>query len=111
MPDWPWNESRLERRTRIAHLYRDALFEAAPHLCYELDATLDTYGQHWITGTKPPINPDEPMTVKQIAEWTDVRVQAVYNRITALNIRPVGTNRYRKTYNLADFNHKQITSV
>ena len=103
MPDWPWPENRLERRTRIARLYRDTLFESDPHACYDLDATLDAYGQHWITGNRPPINTAEPMTAKQIADWTDSTIQAVINRIAKDNIQPVGRRNGRKTYWLQHF--------
>jgi hypothetical protein len=104
MPDWPWPETRLARRTRIAHLYRDALFETNPHACYDLDTTLDEYGQHWITGNRPPLDPDEPMTAKQIADWTDTTIQRITNRVAKERIRPVGRRNGRKTYRLTDFN-------
>jgi hypothetical protein len=103
MPDWPWPETRLERRTRIAHLYRDTLLQHAPGPAAALDATLDGYGQHWITGTKPPIDPDEPMTAKQIADWTDTTVNNITNLIAARGITPIGRRNGRKTYNLTDF--------
>jgi hypothetical protein len=103
MPNWPYPHNRLERRTYIANLYRDRLFEADPHACYDLDALLDHYGQHWITGNRPPMNPDEPMTATQIAEWTDSTIQAITNRIAKEHIRPAGRRNGRQTYWLADF--------
>lgn len=103
MPDWPWDETREQRRTRIAHLYRDALWEAAPHACYDLDATLDSYGQHWITGNYPPINTNEPMTAAEIARWQDLSVNSITNRIAERGIKPAGHRGRRKTYRLEDF--------
>ena len=100
---WPWPENRLQRHSHIAEMYRDALWEADPHACYDLDATLDDYGQHWITGNRPPINTAEPMTAKEIADWCDVRVNNITNRIAARQIQPVGRRGRRKTYRLEDF--------
>ena len=62
MPDWPWRENRLARRTRIAHLYRDVLLEAHPQGCAQLDDLLDSYNQHLITGNSTQQNPHEPTT-------------------------------------------------
>ena len=112
MPDWPWKETRLERRTRIANLYRDALFEADPHACYELDTLMDDLGQHWITGNRPiHLNPDEPMTAKEMADWIDTGVNNITNRIAARNITPVGKRNGRKTYWLNDVCEKRITQL
>jgi len=112
MPEWPWNDNRLARRTRIANMYRDALYEHAPTAAHELDTLLDSYGQHWITGTRPPVNPDEPMTAKQIAEWHDTTIQNVTNRIAAHKIRPTEHRRNgRKTYRLTDFVGFLVTSL
>jgi predicted GTPase len=111
MPDWPWPETRLQRRTRIARLYRDALTEHAPTACDELDALLDTYNQHWITGNHPPINTDEPMTAKEIANWTDTRINNITNRIATHNIQPIGRRNGRKTYRLTDFTSNLITAL
>lgn len=104
MRDWPWQESKLARRTRIARLYRNTLLEHAPPEAQKIDALLDGYGQHWITGNKPThINPDEPMTAKEIADWTDTRINNVTNLIATHNITPVGKRNGRKTYWLKDF--------
>ena len=108
MTDWPWSETLLQRRSHIAHLYRDALLDHAPHACDYLDKLLDGYGQHWITGNRLG-NPDEPMTVKEIADWSGVTINAIYNRIATHHISPAGytgadgSKKYRKTYLLSDF--------
>jgi hypothetical protein len=106
MTRWPWPENRLARRTRIAHLYRDTLLEHAPGPAAALDALLDGYGQHWITGTKPPIDPDEPMTAKEIADWLDLGCNAITNRIAHRRIKPIGTRGNRKTYRLTDLDNQ-----
>jgi hypothetical protein len=101
---WPWpNENRLARRTRIARLYRDTLHEHAPHAATELDQILNDYGQHWITGTTPALNPDEPMTATEIAAWCDTSVQSITNRIRRQHIAPAGRRGKRKTYRLTEF--------
>lgn len=106
MNEWPWPDTRLNRHARIARLYRDALFEAAPHACYELDQLMDGFGQHWITGNKPPhINPDEPLTAAEIAQWCDTRINNITNIIATRGIQPVGKRNGRKTYWLRHFDN------
>ena len=109
MPEWPWPGNRLARRTRIAMLYRDALAEHAPQACKNLDAVLDNFQQHWITGNKPAhINPNEPMTATEIAIWTDTSINNVCNLLTSRGIRPAGHRGKRKTYNLTDFINTKV---
>lgn len=114
MPEWPWDENREARRTRIAHLYRDTLWEAAPHVCFDLDATLDGYGQHWITGNYPPMDTNQPMTPTQIARWLDRSISSVTNQIAAYRIEPVtrtGARRGGKRFLLTQFTPNRITTV
>ena len=112
MHDWPWPHTRLQRHDFIASLYRDALAEHAPKTCQQLDDDLDHFGQHWITGNKPPLNPEEPMTAAQLAIWLDTKINNITKLIASRNIQPTELLRKgRKTYWLADFPQKLGVAV
>src|SRR5213076_388535 len=46
---WPWRaDSPLERRSRVAQIYRHALENVAPEDCAALDAQMIAAGQPWV---------------------------------------------------------------
>lgn len=103
-------DPRVARRAIIGRIYRNALLQASPTKCAELDALADSLGEHWMTGNKPTyIDPTQPMTAAEIAIWRDMSIQAVCNHlkkhgIAATEIRKRG----RKTYHLRDFQNTPV---
>ncbi|SDD59430.1 DNA binding domain-containing protein, excisionase family [Mycolicibacterium neoaurum] len=76
MSDWPWPDDRFERRSRVAHMYRDRLADLDAAACAELDEVMVAYGQTWIVG-RPDITTDQFLTTAQVAEWADVSKRTV----------------------------------
>ena len=78
--EWPWPEDdKLTRRTRVAMMYRDALRDAAPHECAELDEAMRAFGQYWVVGGRHGIyyEDDDLVTVAQIADERDTTEDVV----------------------------------
>jgi hypothetical protein len=69
---WPWPDDRFERRSRIAHMYRDKLLDVDAPACAELDEVMAVYGQTWIFGGYNHFEPGDLLTIDQAAEWADV---------------------------------------
>lgn len=104
--EWPWPDSRLERRTRIAHVYRDALHDYAPDEAKRIDELMRIFKQNWIVDAAHT-DPDETLTVAELAQHFDVRTSCIYNWLRAADIKPVdqplSTKRgYRQRFRLAD---------
>jgi hypothetical protein len=76
MIEWPWPDDRLERRTRVAMMYRDIARDADPQGCAELDEAMRASGQYWIVDSFA-FDPEHLMTVKDVAEAADVTEAAV----------------------------------
>lgn len=76
MSEWPWPDDRFERRSRIAHMYRDRLADIDAAACAELDEVMVAYGQTWILDT-PDMPPDALLTAAEIAAWADVSKRTV----------------------------------
>lgn len=76
--DWPWPDDRLERRSRIAHMYRDALTDEAPAAAADLDGLMRTFGQDWIVEALPT-DPEALLSVAELAALADVPESTVRN--------------------------------
>ena len=73
---WPWPDDRLDRRSRVAHMYRSALEAADPAGCAELDAAMLSFGQAWIV-EGVCLDPESLLTTTELAEIADVTPEAV----------------------------------
>src|SRR5690349_19568705 len=73
---WPWPDDRLERRSRVARMYRDRLADLDAAACAELDEVMAAYGQTWIIDG-PYVPPETLMTEAQVADWADVSRRTV----------------------------------
>lgn len=76
MMDWPWPDDRFDRRSRVAHMYRDRLADENAEACAELDEVMLAFGQRWIVDHHA-VDPNELLTAEQIAEWADVSKRTV----------------------------------
>jgi hypothetical protein len=93
---WPWpRDDRLDRRSRICHMYRDLAHDldaiAQTGQAVALDDVLRAYGQHWA------LDPDEMdpyalLTVRELAEWTDVTPNAVRNWVARWSLPVAAKN-------------------
>lgn len=92
---WPWPDDRLQRRSRIAHMWRDLAHDLALHLgseeANELDAALRAMGQTWILDGAPT-DPDALLTASELAEVADVQLSAVTNWIRRWPLCSYATN-------------------
>lgn len=77
--EWPWPEDdRFERRSRVAHMYRDRLLDIDAAACAELDEALLAFGQVWIVGHVITSPLDETfLTTDEVASWADVSKRTV----------------------------------
>lgn len=91
-PDpWPWpGDSPLDRRSRVARTYRDALAEVAPERCAELDETARRFGQGWILPSLLTYQPEELLTAQEVAEMCNVQPDTV-RQWRKRGLRTVGT--------------------
>lgn len=76
MTDWPWPDDRFERRSRVAHMYRDRLADENAAACAELDEVMVAFGQNWIVDHHA-VDPESLLTVDEIASWADVSRRTV----------------------------------
>ncbi|MPZ66188.1 MAG: hypothetical protein GEU83_11965 [Pseudonocardiaceae bacterium] len=78
-PDpWPWPaDTPLDRARRVARSYRDALADADPDTCSQLDARMTELGQGWVQ-PKPLLHHDNDLlTATEVADMCDVKVRTV----------------------------------
>lgn len=74
---WPWaTDSAVNRAKRVAHMFRDRLRDEAPAACAEMDNLMRVFGQAWIV-EGVPTDPDELLTVRELAEVADVTEDGV----------------------------------
>lgn len=93
---WPWPDDRLERRSRVAHMYRDRLADEAPDACAELDEVMHSFGQCWIIEGFA-VDPETLLTTDDLAEVADVTVNAVRNWVARWPLAPRGRNDAGRT--------------
>lgn len=71
---WPWPaDSPIDRRERLARIYREALLRVDPDECYRLDADAARVGATWIAPKRAIYEPDDQLTAELLAD--DQRVQ------------------------------------
>lgn len=109
---WPWPEdSPLDRRARIAHIYRDRLADEVPDACAQLDQLMEMCGQTWILGTDIEPDPEDFLTVREIAGICDTSEEAVRQWIHRWPLTRTGTSRDgRAVYRWGDvLDHRKDT--
>jgi excisionase family DNA binding protein len=76
---WPWPDSPIKKRERIALTYRHHLETIAPALCSAIDTEMLEYeGNTWLVPRLVTYLDDELLTADQVAEYCDVSLQTVY---------------------------------
>jgi hypothetical protein len=93
---WPWpRDDRLDRRSRVAHMYRDLAHDldaiAATGQAVALDDVLRAYGQTWILDGFPT-DGETLLTARELAELADVSTYAVRNWIARWPLQAVAHN-------------------
>lgn len=78
-PDpWPWPaDTQLERARRVALEYRDVLHRLAPALVARLDEAMTERGQGWVDARPIAHDPDDLLTVAEVAEFSQVEPRTV----------------------------------
>ncbi|AEA27897.1 hypothetical protein Psed_5770 [Pseudonocardia dioxanivorans CB1190] len=75
---WPWPaDTQLDRARRVARDYREALAQVAPTLAARLDDITARRGQGWIAARPVAHDPDDLLTVEEVAEFCQVAVRTV----------------------------------
>lgn len=75
---WPWpGDSPLDRRSRVARTYREALAEADPARCAQLDAAARRLGQGWVLPSVLDHQTDDLLTAPEVAEMCNVQPATV----------------------------------
>lgn len=88
---WPWPDGGLDRRARVAHMYRDALTDEAPGVAMELDGLMRQFGQDWILDALPT-DPETLLTTGELAALAGVTPQAVRNWVSRWPLVRRGTS-------------------
>lgn len=91
---WPWPDDRLDRRSRVAHMYRARLEAADPAGCAELDQAMRSFGQTWIVDDLA-LDPETLLTTAEVAELADVTPDAVRMWAHRGRIKACATNSAR----------------
>jgi excisionase family DNA binding protein len=75
---WPWPDSPIKRRERVALSYRALLEKHAPEVCAEADKQMIEYGQRWVVPQVVPYGEDDLLNAEQLADYCGVNVKTVY---------------------------------
>lgn len=79
---WPWDESGLKRRERVALSYRALAEKLAEKLgcddCAELDAQMLEFGQRWVVPQVVPYQDHDLLTAILAADYLGVSLKTVY---------------------------------
>lgn len=77
---WPWPaDSPLDRRSRVAQIYRHALERVAPDECASLDAQMAAAGQTWVVPNMESYEPTDLLTAQRAAELFHVARRTIYS--------------------------------
>lgn len=79
---WPWPDTPIQRRERVAASYRAALARHAPDVCAELDAQMLEYAQRWVIPAVVAYTADDLLSVELAADYAHVAVKTAYVWIT-----------------------------
>lgn len=75
---WPWEDTPLKLRERVALSYRALLERADPEACAKLDAEMLEYGQRWLVPQIIPYQDNDLLTADLVADYRGVALKTVY---------------------------------
>lgn len=75
---WPWDDTPIKRRERVALSYRALLEKVDSAACAELDAEMLDYGQRWVLPQIATYQDDDLLTAELVADYRGVNVKTVY---------------------------------
>lgn len=75
---WPWPDSPIKRRERVALSYRAALARADPVACKELDEQMVVFEQRWVVPQVVTHQDDDLLTAALAADYAAVSLRTVY---------------------------------
>jgi hypothetical protein len=75
---WPWDESALKRRERVALSYRALAEKLDPVACADLDTQMLEYGQRWIVAKIVPYQDEDLLSADLVADFAQVNLKTVY---------------------------------
>lgn len=78
MKPWPWDDSPIKRRERVALSYRAMLEKHAPEICAQLDTQMIEFGQTWVVPRILTYQDSDLLTADQVAEYCEVNLKTVY---------------------------------
>jgi excisionase family DNA binding protein len=75
---WPWDESGLKRRERVALSYRALAEKLDPDACAQLDAEMLEFGQRWVVPQVVPYQDHDLLTAILAADYLGVSLKTIY---------------------------------
>lgn len=76
---WPWPaDTPLDRSRRVAQSYREALRLSVPDTADAIDAWAVDHGQGWVVGSTWDYDPNELLTLREVADRANVKLRTVY---------------------------------
>lgn len=75
---WPWSDSPIKRRERVALSYRAALERADGAACKELDDQMLEYGQRWVLESVVTYQDDDLLDADLAADYCGVSIKTMY---------------------------------
>jgi uncharacterized protein YggL (DUF469 family) len=80
--NWPWPDDRLQRRTRVAQMYRERLADTDAAACAEIDEIMTALGQEWVYDGATHHERHELLTLDEAAQYADVARNTVQKWIS-----------------------------
>lgn len=75
---WPWPaDTPLEIRERVARVYREIALKHAPDATRIVDASIVGYGQSWAVLQPVLYEPDDLLSVNQLADYANVKPRTI----------------------------------
>lgn len=75
---WPWKETPLKQRERVALSYRALAEKLNPEACAQLDAEMLEFGVRWVVPRVVPYSDADLLSASLVADYCEVSLKTVY---------------------------------
>lgn len=88
---WPWKETPLRQRERVALSYRALAEKLGPEACAELDAEMLEFGVRWVVPQIVTYADVDLLSAELVADYCEVSLKTVYTWRNARGLPSVVT--------------------
>lgn len=75
---WPWKETPLKQRERVALSYRALAEKLNPEACAQLDAEMLEFGVRWVVPRVVTYSDADLLSASLVADYCEVSLKTVY---------------------------------